>query len=548
MLKSQLEKHVQWTSPVIQNEILQILADLILERIQQDCIACGPFGVIVDETSDISRTEQVSLCLSFIANGVKKEAFVGFYETKTTDGKALYDLITKAISDLNLDLTNIVGKCFDGAANMSGKEKGLAARMKNCSPLAVYVHCYGHLLNLALQDTMSEVEPLRNALGTIQSLYNLLEASSKRHAMFRDIEVELDHLKLTLKSLSVTRWSCRWEAVKAVTEQIERIVKALILLANDKDPKTYTDSRSLLNAICDFEFVLGFCVLKVILSNTNALSSYLQGKNVDVISARRNATLTIKTLKECRSDESYELIWKRADQIYKNIKSWTNNADFVTFRDPRVPRRKPSSRLQCLVGESTTSNNQAMTPMQHHRINTYYNSLDKLLAELESRFESNDQDVLCALGAVVLGETPTHSDYELVGNFYDLDKDLIEADRRLFDQFKHTNADPKVSNLKTASEVIYTRCKNELLEMVPEFVKVATILAVIPATSCSAERSFSGLRRLKTYLKSTMGEKRLSSIALITIERGYANCVINEDMEKMIDIFGKRKGRNTYFL
>ena len=161
-------------------------------------------------------------------------------------------------------------------------------------------------------------------------------------------------------------------------------MKALVLLANNKDPKTYTDSRSLLNAICDFEFVLGLCVLKVILSNTNALSSYLQGKNVDVISARRNATLTIKTLKECRSDESYKLIWKRADQIYKNIKSWTNNADFVTFWDPRVPQRKPSSRLQCLVGGgSTTSNNQAMTPVQHHRINTYYNSLDKLLVTLK---------------------------------------------------------------------------------------------------------------------------------------------------------------------
>ena len=84
--------------------------------------------------------------------------------------------------------------------------------------------------------------------------------------------------------------------------------------------------------------------------------------------------------------------------------------------------------------------------------------------------------------------------------------------------------------------------------MVPEFVKVATILAVIPATSCSAERSFSGLRRLKTYRRSTMGEKRVCSILLINIERGYANRVINEDMEKMIDIFGKREGRNTYFL
>ena len=52
---------------------------------------------------------------------------------------------------------------------------------------------------------------------------NLLKASSKRLAMFRDIEVELDHLKLTFKSLSVTRWSCRWEAVKAVTEQMDEL-------------------------------------------------------------------------------------------------------------------------------------------------------------------------------------------------------------------------------------------------------------------------------------------------------------------------------------
>ena len=147
------------------------------------------------------------------------------------------------------------------------------------------------------------------------------------------------------------------------------------------------------------------------------------------------------------------------------------------------------------------------------------------------------------------GEAPTHSDYELVGNFYILhDNDLMAGDRRLFDHFKYTNNDDsKVSSLKMASEIIHTVCKNELLEMVPEFVKVATILAVIPATLCSAERSFSRLRRLKTYLRSTIGEKRLCSIALINIERGYANRVINEHMEKMIDIFGKRKGRNTFF-
>ena len=150
----------------------------------------------------------MSFCLGYIANGSKKEAFVGFHATKTTDGETLYKLVKEVINKLQLELENIVGECFDGANNRSGVNKGLSARMKECSPLAIYVHCYGHLLNLALQDTMTTVEPLRNTLRTIQSLCNSLEASPALHALFGDIETEECSLLTTLKSQSVTRWSC----------------------------------------------------------------------------------------------------------------------------------------------------------------------------------------------------------------------------------------------------------------------------------------------------------------------------------------------------
>ena len=43
-------------------------------------------------------------------------------------------------------------------------------------------------------------------------------------------------------------------------------------------------------------------------------------------------------------------------------------------------------------------------------------------------------------------------------------------------------------------------------------INVVDILAVIPATSCSAERSFSALCRLKTYLRDTMGQQRDSNV------------------------------------
>ena len=63
----------------------------------------------------------------------------------------------------------------------------------------------------------------------------------------------------------------------------------------------------------------------------------------------------------------------------------------------------------------------------------------------------------------------------------------------------------------TVSEMLETMHKNDLFDKFPEFSKVVHILAVIPATSCSTERSFSALRQLKTYHHT-----------LINIEKAYA--------------------------
>ena len=79
-------------------------------------------------------------------------------------------------------------------------------------------------------------------------------------------------------------------------------------------------------------------------------------------------------------------------------------------------------------------------------------------------------------------------------------------------------------------------------------INVVHILAVIPATSCSAARLFSALRRLRTYLRNTWGKNvSVMFIALINIERAYANSVVNNDMDRIIDIFGRRNGRDGYF-
>ena len=87
----------------------------------------------MDETSDICRTEEVSLW----GQSETKENFIGFFATASTEGEVLYELAKTAINKLDLRLENIIAESFDGAANMSGIRKSLATRTKECSPLGI---------------------------------------------------------------------------------------------------------------------------------------------------------------------------------------------------------------------------------------------------------------------------------------------------------------------------------------------------------------------------------------------------------------------------
>ncbi len=59
----------------------------------------------------------------------------------------------------------------------------------------------------------------------------------------------------------------------------------------------------------------------------------------------------------------------------------------------------------------------------------------------------------------------------------------------------------------------------ELDSAMPQLYKLFSLVATIGATSAGVERSFSCLKRLKSYTRNTMGQDRLSSLALLAIER-----------------------------
>ena len=53
-----------------------------------------------------------------------KEQLVGVYSVESTTALVLFTVIKDALLRTKLDLQQLRGQCYDGAANMSGKFKG----------------------------------------------------------------------------------------------------------------------------------------------------------------------------------------------------------------------------------------------------------------------------------------------------------------------------------------------------------------------------------------------------------------------------------------
>jgi len=83
-----------------------------------------------------------------------------------------------------------------------------------------------------------------------------------------------------------------------------------------------------------------------------------------------------------------------------------------------------------------------------------------------------------------------------------------------------------------------------LTESYPNLLIAYRFLLTIPITVASAEKSFSRLKLIITYLRSTMTEERLNGLAIISIECETAQTI---NIETLMDEFAAKKARRIEF-
>ena len=80
--------------------------------------------------------------------------------------------------------------------------------------------------------------------------------------------------------------------------------------------------------------------------------------------------------------------------------------------------------------------------------------------------------------------------------------------------------------------------------MYPNLSIALRLLLTLRVTVASGERSFSKLKLIKTYLRTTMTQERLSSLAVLSIEQEIRKSL---DMKDVIARFAEAKARKVKF-
>ena len=126
-----------------------------VERIVNSMKEQGVCSIINDGTQYLSKLEASCLLIRYIENDTNGRSrpvqrLVGLFTKGSISGQTLCDKILHHLESAGIPVSHIIGQSYDGAGNMSGKIKGLQAKVKEIQPKALYVWCSAHRLNLVI--------------------------------------------------------------------------------------------------------------------------------------------------------------------------------------------------------------------------------------------------------------------------------------------------------------------------------------------------------------------------------------------------------------
>uniref|UniRef100_A0A2N9EVA5 TTF-type domain-containing protein n=1 Tax=Fagus sylvatica TaxID=28930 RepID=A0A2N9EVA5_FAGSY len=324
----------------------------------------------------------------------------------------------------------------------------------------------------------------------------------------------------------------RWKLILARIIGVVKTLSRNSLPFRGSNEKIYEKNNGLfcqlIEFLAEFDPIMKDHLRRV--TKVNWVSQVLQKEEIDL----ENAIIKIKELilffEELREDGFLDLI-EEGKELAKKV------GIEPAFTVKRVVRRK--KQFDEDVGEDA---NESQSPQEKFKVTYFYHIIDQALTSLKDRFEQF-QRYEEIFGFLLNGKFKSISEDKLMEHCSQLQSFLeykehcdIYADE-LFQELRYLKT--LLPKDVTKSIDILNTIKSYWEEGGFQTVWVTyRILLTIPVTVASAERSFSKLKLIKTYLRTTMSQERLSGLAMISIENEYLDKLNYDDL---IEEFASKK-------
>ena len=220
---------------------------------------------------------------------------------------------------------------------------------------------------------------------------------------------------------------------------------------------------------------------------------------------------TLHTLKSLRTDHNFDLFSQK-------VMALANKFDVDA---PSLPRKRKAPR--CLdEGSAPTFHG---TVEKHYRV-IFFEAIDLITSAIDRRFQQPGYETYGKVQSLLLKAASAQEygeELRFVLSFYgsDFDPHLLQTHLDIFSRPFQVEGDVTVSDIVT----FFQKCTSGQLELISEVMKLVILLLVMPTTNAASERSFSAMRLIKTYLRSTMYQQHLNHLMLMHIHKDQTDAL-----------------------
>lgn len=530
--------HANYLSSTVCDELIMIIGQRVLSEIISRIKESKYYSISLDSTPDESHIDQLTLVFRYMENSAPVERFVTFMPNRGHKAAEMFKALHDFLQKYSINIADCRGQSYDNASSMSGKYSGLRALVQNSNPLAEWVPCTAHSLNLVGKTAAECCSAAVAFFDLLQQVYTFFTASTHRYEVLTQTLKSSAVPLYVPKKLSETRWSCRYDACKAFSTGYNLIQAALELLVVNEDEKAIVRSQAegLSSRMSSLETGIYAAFWHEILERFNATSKALQDPQVDL----NTAVASLQSLRSFVDSKRNSF-----DDYEAQGKAMSGMNQYV-----EVLNRQRRSNVRLIPLDYGQAPPAELTPRERFRVESFLPVIDQILVSLDQRITAysvvNERFGFIRQLDKMSTNDIKHAAAKLVETYNsDLEDSLSNELVQLVDLCKEHADFVTIDTGISREQLLYKFIVDKhLVDTFPNVAIALRMYLVLMVANSSSERSFSKLKLIKNRLRTTMTQQRLSDLSLLSIE---TDILREMDCSGIIDEFANRKARKVNF-